>query len=123
MAREALTTGTATFNSIEYDITDLSYDVAHGSVDSNDTGTDAGESEAISLRAKRTFSFTMFMDTEVADPPTGAQNTLVLDFEGKLRTGTAVIDTLGDAGTLDGMITQVYSGYFNGAVVDTLVVS
>jgi hypothetical protein len=122
MAKEVLETGTATFNSVVYDITDLAYDVAHGSADSNDTGTVAGESEAEVLRAKRTFSFTMFMDVAVADPPTGAENTLVLSFEGKTRSGNAVIDSLGDSGSLDGMVTQVFSGYFNGAVTDALVI-
>jgi hypothetical protein len=121
MAKEVLETGTATFGTgvgaVVYDITDLSYDVAHGSVDSNDTGTTAGESEAEVLRAKRTFSFTMFMDVAAADPPTGVEHELILDFEGKTRTGNAVIDTQGDSGSLDGMITQVFSGYFNGAMV------
>ena len=120
MGKEVLEVSKVSVNAVEYDITNVTYGVVHGKVPSTDTGTAAGENEFETLRAERTFSFDMFFDDAVADIATGTSTAIILDFEGKTYTGTGVVEAMDNAGGLDTMITQSFTGYFNGAVVVAL---
>jgi len=59
------------------------------------------------------------MDVDIADPPSGIEHTLSIDFEGKTYAGNGVIESLDADAQIDSGITQSMSGYFNGTVTVT----
>ena len=105
-----------TFNTVDYDIVSLSMDQEAPKVDTTDTGTTAGTTEALAGRLSSDFSCTLVKDTGDSDAPMRTAYTAVLNFGAKTYTGTAILYTKGVSAEIDGRIEQVYGGSFNGTV-------
>ena len=120
MAKEVF--GVATdvfdFDSTEYDVTGLSFDAEAAEVDSTDTGTAAGTTEALAGRVGSTFTVNLIKDTAASDIALASAQTAILNFGAKTYTGTAILFTKNTGAEIDGRVEQTYTGRFNGTVTE-----
>ena len=97
----------------------MNYSENYGEIDVTDTGTTGDGKEYLGSRAERTFSITLFMETDAADLTMNTAAALILDFEGKTYVGSGSLLTKTVDGAIDSAVSAVYTGRFNGAVVVT----
>lgn len=114
--KKVLTTGKFTFNSVAYAITRLRFNEAYSEVDVTDTGTTGDGKEYLGGRAERTFEVDLWLDIAASDLTLNSALALVMDFEGKTYSGTAVLLEKSSEASIDEGIKQTYRGRFNGTV-------
>jgi predicted secreted protein len=119
MAKKVLKTGKFTFNSVVYPVTDMSIEESFDEIDVTDTGTTGDGKEFLGGRANRSFSVTVWLDSQAADIPLSTEAAGEIDFEGKKYAGQMILLSKTTEGSVDAGIQQTYSGRFNGAVTVT----
>lgn len=108
-----------TFNSVDYDVTGLTFDAEAAEVDTTDTGTTAGTTEALAGRVSSKFTVNLIKDTAASDAPLATSYaSTVLNFGAKTYTGTAILFTKSTTGEVDSRVEQTYTGRFNGTVTE-----
>ena len=122
MAKDSLTTGKFTFNSVEYGVTSLEISRQADEIDVTDTATTGDGKEYLGGRVGRTFTVEMWRDTTVAAPPLNAEHAGIIDFEGLQYSGQMIILSISTQASIDNAIKETVTGRINGAVTETLVV-
>lgn len=121
MAKTVLTTGTFTYNSIVYGVTNMETTKSADEVDLTDTETAGNEREYLGGRQERTLSIEIWKDANDADPVIGVANAAIIDFEGFTYAGDAILLEVTQRAAIDNGVQLTMSGRFSGAVVETPV--
>lgn len=123
MAKNVLTTGKFTLNSVEYGVTALSMSKKSNDVDVTDTDTTGSEKEYLGGRVERTFTVDMWKDATEADPTLGGTGAAgELDFEGFTYAGTMILNEIVQSAAIDDAIKLTVAGRFSGTVTETVAV-
>ena len=113
MAKEVLTTGLFTYNSVAYGVTDMNMSKVATEVDLTDTETAVNEKEFAAGRQERTFTITMWKDVTEADPPLATLYPVIIDFEGFSYNGNAIFTEVAQSATIDNGVVLNVSGRFS----------
>ena len=119
MAKSVLTTGTFTFNSIEYGVTNMETTKSADEVDLTDTKTSGNEREYLGGRQERTLSIEMWKDATEADPTLGSALAGEIDFEGFTYAGDVILLEITQRAAIDNGVQLTVSGRFTGTVTET----
>jgi len=106
------------FDATEYEVTGVSFDQEAAEVNTTDTGTTAGTTEALAGRVSSKFTISLIQDTGDSDAALASSATAILNFGVKNYTGTAILYTKSTTGEVDGRIERTYTGRFNGTVTE-----
>jgi len=119
MAKQVLTTGDFTYNSITYGVTSMEISKIADEVDVTDSATSGNEREWLGGRQAREFSIEMWKDVNEADPPLGTSYAFELDFEGFSYSGNAVLLEIVSSAQIDQACKMTVRGRTTGAVTET----
>lgn len=111
-----------TFNSVEYPVTSINYEVSYDEIDTTDSSTSAGATEFEVGFAERKTSLDAWVKDTVAEPVLGTSQSATLLF----ATGISAVGNLRPeskkvAGEVKGAVKFTISGTWQGAVTETLL--
>ena len=113
-------TGTGTHTMLkQWGVTGFSDDEEAAEVDTTDTGTTAGTTEAMGGRIKKSFSVNLIKNTAANDIVLASAQLSTLDYQGKKYSGTAILYTKNNGVEIDNRVEQTYTGVFNGTVTES----
>ncbi len=119
MAKKVFKTGTFTYDSVVYGVTNMETAKTAGEVDVTDTQTAGNEREYLAGRQERTLSIEMWKDVTLVDPTLGSLLAGELDFEGFTYAGDIILLEITMRAVIDDGVQLAASGRFSGTVVET----
>lgn len=121
-AKQIGTASKLTFNSVDYNVTSINYDVSYDEVDVTDTATAAGAKELLTAFAERKTSMDLWMKDSTADPVIGTAQTSTLFFAtGITAAGSFMPQSKKVQGEVKGAQKVTVDGAWQGAVTETLL--
>jgi len=119
MGKKVLKTGTFTYDSVVYGVTNMETTKSADEVDLTDTKTAGNEREYLGGRQERTLSIEMWKDATEADPTLGSAIAATIDFEGFSYAGDAILLEITQRAAIDNGVQLTVSGRFTGTVTET----
>lgn len=108
------------FDGSTYYLTDLTFNQGSDKIDVTDTGTSGDGKEYIYGRKERTFNAQAWKDSATALPTLATSKACTLKFEGNMYVGSASLESVEVAGSIDNGVKLTVNGTFNGAVSSSL---
>jgi len=119
MAKIMFNTGSFAYNGTTYYVTSLKESDKYTKVDVTDTGTTGNGKEFVYGRVEQGFNVEMWASSSAAVPVKGASKACTLNFNGITFAGSASLESVEVAASIDQAVKLTVVGTFDGAVTQS----